>query len=150
VLAFEGAASAAQVAQRQRFQQAVLYGKKLDAEIKADYATKADELHSAYNVAVADFFHAPDVDEIDVTHYSDAIDERIRIRVIDDFKVKQVNVAIYNADGSLVEQGDAVQADNVIDWNYSATALNASLEGDKIIIKVPDNPGNITEAEEVL
>jgi hypothetical protein len=146
----KGEPTEAQLAHRKRFQQAVLYGKNLNPANKAEYAAKADGLLSAYNVAVADFFHAPDIDEIDVTHYSGAIGERIRIRAIDDFKVKQVNVAIYNADGSLVEQGDAVQAENVIDWNYTATALNASLEGDKIIIKVSDNPGNVTEAEEAL
>ena len=146
----KGEPSAAQLAQRQRFQQAVLYGRHLDTENKADYATKADGLHSAYNVAVADFLHAPDVDEIDVTNYAGAVGDTIRIRTTDDFKVVQVQVAIYNGDGSLVEQGDAVQANNEIDWIYTATASNVSLDGDKIVIKVSDKPGNITEAEEVL
>ena len=148
--AHKGEPSAAQLAQRQRFQQAVLYGRNLDADNKADYASKADELHSAYNVAVADFLNAPDVDEIDVTKYSGAIGDTIRIRTIDDFKVKQVQVAIYNGDGSLVEPGDAKQANNEIDWIYTVTTANTSLEGDKIVIKVADKPGNITEAEELL
>jgi hypothetical protein len=126
----------AQLLHRQRFQHAVLYGKNLNPTNKAEYATKADGLGNAYNMAVADFFHAPDIDDIDVTNYNSAIGERIRIRTTDDFKVKQLNVAIYNAEGSLVEQGDAVRTDNVIDWIYTATVSDASPEGDKIIIKV--------------
>ena len=146
----KGEPTEAQLLHRQKFQQAVLYGKSLKAADHAEYAAKADGLKNAYNVAVADFFHAPDIDEIDVTNYSGAIGEKIRIRATDDFKVKQVHVAIYNADGSLVEQGDAVQTDNVIDWIFTATVTNESLEGDKITIKVSDNPGNITETEQVL
>jgi hypothetical protein len=59
----------------------------------------------------------------------------------------QLQVVIYKGDGTLVDLGDAKQADNEINRVYSATAANASIAGDKIIIKVSDNPGNITEAE---
>ena len=39
-------------------------------------------------------------------------------------------VTIANADGSLVEEGDAVLQPNGLDWVYTATADNPSLEGD--------------------
>jgi hypothetical protein len=32
-------------------------------------------------------------------------------------------------------------------WRYTATATNESLEGDKIIIRVSDIPGNLNEQE---
>ena len=101
-------------------------------------------------MAVADFFHAPDIDEIDVTNYRGAVGDTIRIRATDDFKVKQVHVTISNADGSLVEQGDAVQQANEIDWLYTATTANESTAGDRIVIRASDKPGNITEEEKAL
>ena len=90
-----------QKAHQAKFQQAVLYARMqmADATAKAEYVAKADEASNAYNVAVADFFHAPDIDEIDVTNYRGSVGDTIRIRATDDFKVKQVQVTISNADG---------------------------------------------------
>lgn len=142
----------AQRAHQQKFQQATVYGKAAlkDPAVKAEYAEKGGNLRSAYNVAVADFLHAPDVDEIDVSNYLGAVNDPIRVRVTDDFKVVQVQVTIHNADGSTVEKGNAVQQANEIDWVYTATVANESLEGDKIVIRASDRPGNITEDESVL
>jgi len=63
----EGEPSEAQKTQRAKFQQAIIYGKTqmTDAEAKAGYEAKASGMRTAFNVAVADFLHAPDVDEID-------------------------------------------------------------------------------------
>ena len=144
--------SEAQTTHRRRFQRAVLYGKKVigDAALEAEYAARASALESAYNVAVADFFHAPDIDEIDLSSYYGAVGNTIRIRVTDDFEVKQVTVAIHNGDGSLVEQGDAVQQDDMIDWLYTATAENTEMAGDRIEIHAMDRPGNVAEEEQPL
>jgi hypothetical protein len=148
----EGEPTAAQLQQQSKFQQAVIYGKAemADPVEKAEYQEKASGMKTAFNVAVADFFHAPDVDEIDMTAYNGAVGDTIRVRATDDFKVEQVHIAINNGDGSLVEEGDAVQQTNEIDWLYTATAENSSLEGDKIVVQVSDKPGNITEQEQLL
>jgi hypothetical protein len=69
---------------------------------------------------------------------------------VDDYQVAQVQVTILNADGSLVEQGDAVKQENEVDWLYTATANNDSTHGDKIVIQATDTPGNIAELEESL
>lgn len=47
----------AQIAQQQKFQQAVLYGRAqiADPAVKAEYQTKAAGMKNAFNVAVADF-----------------------------------------------------------------------------------------------
>jgi len=135
-----------------KFKQAILYGKAQLADVtaKAEYAAKSDERRSAYNVAVADFLHAPDVDEIDVTNYHGAAGDTVRVRVTDDFKVRQVQVSILNADGTLVEEGNAVKQNNEIDWIYTATAGNESTEGDKIVVRASDKPGNISVLEQVV
>lgn len=99
---------------------------------------------------MADFLHAPDIDVIDLLGYSGAVGDSIRVRVIDDFKVVQVQVIIYNADGSVVEQGDALQQANGLDWLYTATAANPTTSGDRIVIRASDKPGNISEQEQIV
>ena len=144
--------TAAQLAQQEKFQQAVIYGKTqiADEAAKAEYESKAEGLKSAFNIAVADFLHAPDIDEIDFTGYQGAAGDVIRVRVTDDFKVLQVQVLVYNTDGTLVEQGTAVQQDNVIDWLFTATVANDSTDGDRIVVRASDKPGNLSEQEVVM
>ena len=139
----------AQKAHLAEFQQAIIYGKSAmtDEATKAEYEEKAEGMKSAFNVAVADFMHAPQIDEIDVSAYTGAKGDTIRVRAVDDFKVVQAHVEIYNSDGSLVEEGDAVQQENGLDWVYTCTVDNTDTSGDKIVIKVSDKPGNITTEE---
>lgn len=99
-------------------------------------------MQSAYNVAFADFFHAPEINEIDSSNYTTQAGSLIRIDVMDDFKVKSVHVRIERADASLVEQGDATEDPDGIHWNYTATIANTSLAGCKIIVTARDFPGN--------
>ena len=142
----------AQRAHQARFQQAVIYAKVQldDPASKAEYSAKAVKGRSAYNIAVADFLQAPAIDEIDLTNYNGAIGNTIRVRVVDDFKVQQVNVAIHNSDATLVEQGNAVQLPTKVDWLYTATAQNTALSGDRIAVTATDKPGNISELEQTL
>lgn len=74
--------------------------------------------------------------------------EQKSIRATDDFEVVTVMVKIENADGSLVEEGNAIN--NGAEWIYTATALNADLSGDKITITASDHPNNLTEKSESL
>jgi hypothetical protein len=144
-----GEPTAAQAAHQTRFQQAVIYGKTqmADPVAKAAYEEKAEGMQTAFNMAVADFFNAPQIDEVDLTAYAGAVGDTIRVRVTDDFHVAQVHVAIYNADASLVEEGDAVLDANGIDWLYTVTAANADTAGDRIVVRASDQPGNLSEEE---
>ena len=143
-----GEPSERQKAQRQRFQEAAIYAKAqiADPNSKAEYATEQNGRNgSAYTIAVADFLHAPDIREVDLSGYEGKRGDAIRIRATDDFKVVGVTVRIENGDGSLVEQGRAVQQANALDWVYTATATNADLNGDKITIRASDKPGHFDE-----
>ena len=137
--------------QRTRFQEAVLYAKNalLDETQKGLYSEKAESLEgqSAYNVAVADFMHAPDIQEIDLDGYTGQVNDTILVKVTDDFKVQKVTIGIYNQDSSLVEEGEAELQANGVSWLYTATAENADINGDKIVIRAYDIPGNVTEEE---
>jgi hypothetical protein len=146
-------ASEKQVAMRKRFQQATIYAKNaIEAtDTAARYAAEAKKKKglTAYNVAVADFFHAPDIHTIDLSKYNGNAGDEIRITASDDFAVKSVHVQINNADGSLVEEGNAShEAGNV--WVYVAASLNENLDGDRIVVTASDLPGNIAAEERSL
>ena len=134
------------------FQEAVIYGKTVmvTPELKAMYETSVPEGKSVYQVALADFLNAPKIKTIDVSKYTGEVGSIINIRVTDDFMVKNVDVAINNSDGSVVEQGQAVRAANGVDWIYTATIRNESVAGDKIIIHASDLPGNISNSTQNL
>jgi hypothetical protein len=51
-------------------------------------------------------------------------------------------VEIYAANGTLLEEGKAVKENNGLDWCYTATQLNGTLAGTKIIAIATDVPGN--------
>lgn len=147
-----GEPSESQKHHQERFQEAIFYAKAAiaDPTSKTAYEEAVSGGQTAYNVAVADFFHAPDIKSVDLSKYEGNEGNTIVVRVTDDFKVTGVAVSIYNADGSEVESGQAVQAANGIDWIYTATVGNESLEGDRIVIRAYDLPGNATQAKKNL
>lgn len=141
--------SEAQKQHRLRFQEAVLYAKNsITDEVKKEaYKASAKEGETAYNVAVADFLNAPDINEVDISHYTGQPASYIQVRAVDDFNVAEVFVTVLNADGTQVEHGQATLQQGTTWWRYTATATNESVDGDKIIIRVSDTPGNLTEEE---
>jgi len=152
----EGEPTDAQQSVREKFQQATVYGRsvmddpQLKAEYKAEYKAAAKPGQSAYNVAVADFFRAPDIEEIDLSSYTGQDGDMIRIKATDDFSVQQVSVRIEKADGTLVEEGEAVLSQNGLSWVYTSTAVNESVSGDKITVSVTDRPQNVSQEEQVI
>jgi hypothetical protein len=144
--------SEAQKAAQRRFQRGILYGKSAiaDPEKKATYAAKATGGRSAFNVAVADYFNAPQIELIDPGRYSGAVGSTITVTVTDDFTVSSVHVKIENMDGTLVEEGEAVLESSGIEWVYTATVANESLSGDKITVTAYDMPGNTDQQENVM
>jgi hypothetical protein len=152
VVEYKDTVSEKQKKHREQFQQAVIYAKGAihDEQIADLYAADSKKKKlSAYNIAVADFFHGPDIETVDLSGYAGIASDKIRIIVSDDFAVKYVHVNISNADGSLVEEGYASQgAGN--SWIYVAQQDNENLDGDKILITAADFPGNASEQEKIL
>lgn len=114
------------------------------------YEAKADNSigMSTYNVAVADLLNAPDIEEINLSGYAGNPGDIIKITATDDFGVVAVNLKIENSDGTLVEQGAAVN--NGAEWIYTATTLNPDLTGDKITVTASDAPANLTEESKIV
>lgn len=111
------------------------------------YEAMPTPVQTAYNVAIADFFNAPNIQLIDISAYTGAIGSTIKVWVADDFKVASVHLKIGNADSSLVEEGNAVIGTN--GWVYSATVANASLSDDKITVMASDQPANTSSLDRV-
>ncbi|MDR1455866.1 MAG: hypothetical protein LBJ01_09470 [Tannerella sp.] len=149
--AHSGTVSEKQAAHRRRFQQAVIYAKAatVSPETEELYRVAAGKGISPFNVAVADFFNAPDIHHIDLSEYTGKAGGRIRITVDDDVAVKSVKVEIRNADGSPVEAGDAARGAGGL-WTYTAVQDNDNLDGDKITVTVSDVPGNVMQEEREL
>jgi hypothetical protein len=133
--------------QRQRFQSATFYAKIAlgSPETKELYDAKANKRSgkTAYHVAIADFLNAPDIHDVDLSAYTGTAGDEIRIIASDDFAVVSVHVQIENVDGSIVEEGYAVNSVGNL-WIYTVTANNESPDGNKIVVSASDMPGNVT------
>lgn len=136
--------SNAQLSLRSRFRQAAAYAKAAvsDAATKLFYGSKAKEGQSAYNVALADFFNTPEIGEIDTSAYNGSTGSRIMVPVTDGGKVVSVKVKIQKSDGTLIEEGAALQQSNGLYWMYYASALNNSLSGSIISVSATDLPNH--------
>jgi len=146
--------SEAQLDRQAKFREAVQYGKS--AKDQPIYAEKAKGTpQTAYNLAVADWFHAPEILELDVSaclhlaassgsrhRWNGAAGETLRIKAVDDVQVTQVNVVITDAGGAVLEQGAATRAEGMW-WSYTTTASAPNTP--KIVVTARDLPGNIAE-----
>jgi hypothetical protein len=142
--------SEAQLAHRERFRQAALYGKIVmaDAEAKAIYEEVARATgQPVFSLTVADFFNAPSVDEVDVSGYAGHVGDTIVVRAHDDFDVVDVHVAVTKADGTAIEEGAAVETPAESGrWIYTATAAVVAGTTVRIAVTASDRPGGMGEA----
>jgi hypothetical protein len=133
--------SEAQVAHQEDFKEAAAYGK--GAKGQDVYVAKAEGTPmTPYNVAVADWFHEPEIKDIDLSGWNGQAGQTIRIEAVDDVQVKQVTVVITDETGTVLEQGAAVQADSLW-WTYTTT--KAASGTPKVIASAQDLPGHIAQ-----
>lgn len=133
--------SEAQLDRQEKFRDASAYGKT--TKDNPAYVDKAEGTPlSSYNVAMADFFHAPEITEVDVTVWHGAVGQPIRVRAVDDVQVTQVQVVITDSAGVVLEQG-AATLDEGNWWVYTTTAT--APDGSKVIASARDLPGHIAE-----
>lgn len=144
--------TADQIATRELFYDAVLYGKTVIANeaTKAIYQAKTRGNQTAFNLAVSDFCKAPEIKLCDSSAYTGLAAQVIRIRAADDFKVELVQLEIKDSNNATIEEGAAVLGANGVDWLYTTTAVNPLLPGTKLIVSAVDIPGNLTKEEFIL
>lgn len=75
---------------------------------------------TAYALAVADWFGAPKVLELNVDKWNGNAGETIRVKAKDNVGVARVSVIIRNENGEVLEMGEAVQSkEGSAWWNYT-------------------------------
>ena len=131
-----------QEAAGRNFKEAIQYAKdsKLIPERYAFYQSMTKPGQSAYTAAVKDFMKPAWITSIDTNKYAGKLGDKIRIFAGDSFKVASVTVTINDADGNLIETGQAVQADAL--WVYTVTAANTPPAGSSVFVLVYDLPGH--------
>ena len=134
--------SESQIAQQEAFREATAYAKskKDEAVYQAKVAAGA---YSTYNVAVADWFHPPEIIEVDLSAWNGGVGEVIRIKAVDDVQVTRVTVVITDEADAVIEQGEAEQAEGLW-WDYTTTAEASG--NPKVLVSARDLPGHIAEA----
>ncbi len=136
----------AQREQRERFRQALAYGR--GAQDRDEYQAAAETRKiSAFNVATADFLHPPEITEVDAGDYAGHAGEPIHVRAIDDVQVREVRLSIVREDGSLIEAGQAVRsASDLTLWTYTANE-NADASHVKLVAEAVDLAGRSASRE---
>lgn len=131
----------AQQAHQDAFREAAAYAQA--AKGGAVYTQKAASLAiRPYNLALADWFHAPEVLDIDLSVWNGQVGQVIRVKAMDDVQVTQVMVSIMDAHDVVLEQGAATQADGLW-WEYTTTiAVSGNL---KVLASAQDLPGHRAE-----
>jgi hypothetical protein len=142
----EGDPTAKQAEIQEKFLLATRYArgiiKSTDKSMAEAYAAVLKPRQNVYSRALEDFMTSPVVKSIDTRNYKGTAGEKIAVRAIDDFRLVSVRVKVYAASGTLLEEGNAEQSPNGIDWNYTATQPNGTLAGTKITAIATDVPGN--------
>jgi len=132
----------AQQAQHLAFREARAYAK--NAKAQEVYVRRAEGTPlNPFNVAMADWFHAPEIREIDLAAWTGGIGQPIRIRAMDDVQVTQVTVVISDEEGTVLEEGTAVEDDGLW-WTY-VTSSTIGESRAKVTVSARDLPGNVAQ-----
>ena len=150
----KGEDSAAQESVKNRFLLASRYAKSVltnpDQGLADAYAKTLRPRQNVYSRAMEDFLSPPKVTEINTRHYRGNAGDPVIIRAVDDFRVTELLVEIYDAAGALLEEGTAIVENNGIDYRYTATLANGSVAGTTIKAIATDVPGNPGTMEVIL
>jgi len=135
-----------QAAHRERFRQAVAYGRSVmaDADLREVYNQVADRKDMpVFALTVADFFNAPSITGVDLSAYNGQAGNVVKVNALDDIGVVNVHVSLTNAqDGALIESGNADEtAPGSGQWVYAATVAVSAGTTVNFNVVATDRPG---------
>jgi hypothetical protein len=117
--------SAAQLDQRTLFARAVAFAKMAieDPALRAFYEPIAQQRElTVYALAIGDFLGRPSLQPFDLSGYRGRAGDAIVIQAVDDIGLAGLAVKILAQDGTLIEQGNAVEIGTRSGyWTYTAT-----------------------------
>jgi hypothetical protein len=115
------------------------FAKTQEAYLNRELATGV----SAYYTAIIDWFSAPKVLEMNVDRWTGKPGQTIRVKARDNVGVVSVSVVIQDAEGNVLEMGDAVQAKpGSLWWNYTTRSLVTMTPFPCVEATAWDLPGN--------
>jgi hypothetical protein len=98
---------------------------------------------SAYAIAIADWFGAPKVLEIDMDGWTGQIGQTIRVRARDNVMVAAVSVVIRDPQKNFLEMGEAVRSEEGGAWWSYTTQTRMNMSPFPIVAAIAqDLPGN--------
>jgi hypothetical protein len=114
------------------------------AQTEDVYITKAKRMGvTPYFIALADWFEAPKVLEINVDGWTGKIGQNIRVKARDNVKVARVTVAIRDADENVLEMGEATPSEpGSAWWNYTTKSAVKMTPFPIVEATAYDLPGN--------
>ncbi len=126
--------STEQKAHHSRFKEGAAYAKSA-AKTQPIYAElAAGTMKTAYNVALADFFHPP------VIHSLERAGMSLKICASDNVKVARVFVMVWDEAGKILQKGEATQIEEEA-WTYPLQ------QAGRFLVEVRDLAGNVVTAE---
>jgi hypothetical protein len=137
--------SVAEQANRDRFAQTTEFAVAAtkDPELKKEYAALTKKKgHNAYITAKLDASHPPKIVSVIHQGYTGVIGNVIIVQATDNVKVKCVKVGIYDSSNQIIEQGEAVDHGDGLNWMYTASVSNVNVNGCTIEVRAFDIAGN--------
>ena len=123
-----------QKAHHAKFKDGTAYAKAASKTQPIYAQLAAGTMKTAYNVALADFFHPP------VIHSLERTDASLRIHASDDVMVERVFVNVFDEKGKPLEKGNATQEGEDL-WIYPLQY------GGRVVVEVRDLAGNVVKEE---
>jgi hypothetical protein len=142
-----------QAEHRERFRQAVAYGRSVmaDPDLRAMYEQASERKDiPVFALTVADFFNAPSITGVDLSAYNGQVGNVVKVNALDDMGVVSVHVTLTNAqDGTLIESGNADETTpGSGQWVYAATVAVSAGTTVNFSVVATDRPGGMASDTE--
>ena len=92
----------------------------------------------------------PQIDFIDAGEYSGRAGQAIRVKARDNYMIKTILITIINVLGVEVESRLIPYTANLLVMEYKTLEPNPEWKGGRVVVRITDSPGNVTESFRVL
>lgn len=135
-----------QIVNRMRFAEAALFAasklKQPKASLEYKIMAALQGHRTAQLAAISDFLNDPKIAGVDLKEYNGRVGDVIGITPELLYKIIAIDVQIFAADGTLLEEGKAVEHE--LNWKYIATVVNPMTKGTTIAFISHDRLGKTT------
>lgn len=125
------------------------HGVEQDPEKRAFYSCYDKRRQTPFRLALNDAMNPPVIHQVDTDEYTGRPGDGIYMKVTDDFRVTGVVVRISNAQGQLVEKGEALLLEGA-HWVYRASVPHADWHQSILCVAASDYSGNCTVQNNIL